>query len=108
MNQQSLFDQPEDKPRKRRLTIEERFTEWARENPEVVEIYLKYAREARNSGRRRYGIAAITERVRWHMNIQTVGDDFKINNNHRAPMARLLAKLDPSLAELFETRTKAT
>ena len=110
MIQQTLFDPPEVRkasPKPRRQTIEERFAEWARENPHIIEMYLKYSREVSNSGRRRYGIKAITERVRWHVNVQTNGDEFKINNNHSAPMARLLVKLDPSLEGLFETREKS-
>src|SRR5258708_13922688 len=83
-------------------SINERFYAWAKENPEAIGLFLKFAREAKASGRKRYSVNAIAERVRWHVNIETKGDEFKINDHWTAPMARLLARIDPTLEGFFE------
>jgi hypothetical protein len=54
----------------------------------------------------KFGIGALTEVVRWEVAIQTrrVGDGFKINNNHRAYIARELLRRVPSLRDFLELR----
>ena len=89
---------------RRKLTLQEKFDEWLRENPNIVPLFLRYARDARESGLKHYGIGALTERVRWHVRVETKGDDFKINNNWRSRLARELARRDPSLKDFFEFR----
>jgi len=97
-----LFD---DVPRK--LTIDDKFSEWCAMNPHVVRLCLQYAREAKAAGRTRYGIAAIFERVRWHVNVQIKSkDEFRVNNDFRAPMARLIVAMDPTLREMFAFRKR--
>ena len=86
------------------LSLDERFERWARENPGIVEHFLRYARELKGSGVRHYGIKSIAERVRWHVRVESRDQDFKINNNYVSRLARLLVKRDPSLEGLFETR----
>lgn len=96
-----MFD---DVPRK--LTIDDRFGEWVAKNPHVVRLYLRFAREAR-SKRAHYSVKAITERVRWEVNIHlTTEDEFRINDHFSAPMARLLINIDPSLRGLFALRKR--
>jgi hypothetical protein len=105
MEQTSLF---ENNPKKRKLSIDERFDIWTKENTVIVGLYLKFARAAKASGREYYGIAAITERIRWEVNIDSKdpNSDFKISNDYRAPMARLLVKLDPQLAGFFSMKKR--
>ena len=100
--QPSLFEIPPAGARK--LTVEERFEAWAKDNPKVVGFFLKFAREARDAGMRRYGTKAIAERVRWYVIVEKKGDDYKINNTYMSRVARYLVKLDPSLSGLFEFR----
>jgi hypothetical protein len=109
MNQPTLFStypilQKKTVPRKA-LTLQERYNEWLRENPRIIDLFLKYARDVKASGLNHYGIGAITERVRWHLRVETKGDDFKINNNWRSRLARELVRRDPSLSGMFEFRT---
>ena len=96
MTDQPLFN---DEPPEQRA-----FYEWAKLNPDVINLALKFAREARRSGRQRYSIKTIVERIRWHTTVETRGDDFKINNNHAGYLVRLLIRLDPSLDGFFELR----
>lgn len=73
-------------------------------NPHILDLFLRYARQAKASGRKRYGIACVTERVRWHVSVETQGDDFKINNNLKSCYARLMMSMDPNLIDLFQVR----
>jgi hypothetical protein len=88
------------------LTIEERFDVWLKDNPQIYPLFLQFAREVR-ARRRHYSIDAITQRVRWHVNIETRGDDaadFKINDHFRSRLARKLMMENPELADMFELR----
>ena len=83
------------------------FRKFHEENPHVYRLLRSRALEMRRKGRERYGIAGIFEVVRWHINIETTGEEFKLNNNHKAYYARLLMKLEPELEGFFNTRESA-
>ena len=85
--------------------IVKKFFKFHAENPELFELYKKFSNDVLKSGRKRYGIASITERIRWHYAIETTGDDFKINNNHKSCYVRLLIFQDKRFEKLFQLRT---
>lgn len=61
----------------------------------------------RERGFHHYGIGAICEAMRFDSSLH-LGPDvdgFKLNNNHRAHLAREIVKSTPQLAGFFETRT---
>lgn len=82
----------------------EEFFRFHSENPHVFELIEKFSSTLIDSGRARYGMRAVIERVRWHVNVETVGDEFKINNNHAAGYARLLIIKRPEFATFFSLR----
>lgn len=68
-----------------------KFEKYDYENPEVYNMYKKYAREAITAGMRTLSISMLTERVRWESKISTTfSDGFKINNNFRSFYVRKL------------------
>ncbi len=76
-------------------------------HPLVWELFSRFVAEVRQAGQRHYGVAAIFERIRWHINIDApfhYEEEFKLNNNYRSCYARLAIIKDPSLAGFFETR----
>jgi hypothetical protein len=85
--------------------LESKFQEYHADNPQVYAKLREYALLAKHSGRKRLGIGALYERLRWYSTVEAKGDDFKVNNNYRAYYARLLMKEEPELAGFFETRT---
>jgi hypothetical protein len=86
-------------------SIESAFLQFHRENPEVYNLLVKFAREARNGRRKRYSIDAIVHRVRWHYDIEINRiDEFKINNNFTSRYARLIMQQEKDLAGFFEVR----
>ncbi len=86
-------------------SIQTRFEEWLERNAELYAAIRRYAYQALRSGRRRFGIAAIIERVRWDVEIDSRGDEpFKINNDYRSRIVRRLIQEDPRFEDLFVTR----
>lgn len=77
-------------------------------HPQVYVLFRRYAKDALDAGRRRFGVGMIAERVRWYMSVERVGtadEDFKINNNLRSCYARLLMIRCPEFEGLFEIRS---
>jgi hypothetical protein len=93
--QRSLFDP----------TIEQRFFDFHRENPQVYTILVSLARQAKAAGKKRIGIKALFERARWDLWLQTRGDDFRLNNSYSSRYSRMIEDLEPDLRGLFEKRT---
>jgi hypothetical protein len=80
------------------------FARFHADNPEVYQLVVRFAKEAISRGRTRIGMALIFERIRWHVQVETFGDEFKLNNNFRAYYARLFSRDYPQHAKLFSMR----
>jgi hypothetical protein len=88
-------------------TVAERFREFHAANPHVYDTLVALTREyLRRTGRRTVGIAAVFERARWEMALQTT-EAPKLNNSYRAYYARLIMAQEEDLRDVFETRTSA-
>ena len=86
-------------------TIDGAFRLFHAANPHVYRLLKQLALQMRTSGRERYGIGGLFERLRWEYAIKTSGE-FKLNNNYRALYARKLMAEEPKLAGFFQTRTR--
>jgi hypothetical protein len=84
-------------------TLEDRFREFHEENPHVYEEIVRLCRKAKERGRQRWGIGGVFEVLRWSW-LKTTGEEFKLNNNHRAFYARLVMEREPDLAGFFQLR----
>lgn len=73
-------------------------------NPHVWDRFVSLTFRLIEKGRDRAGVALIFERMRWDWFIRTVGDEFKLNNNHRAWFARRFHAKFPEHGRFFETR----
>jgi hypothetical protein len=80
------------------------FEKFHAENPQIFDLFRAFCEDARRAGRGRYGSKAIVERIRWHVEVETRGDAFKLNNNYTSCYARLLLQEDPSFATFFQLR----
>ncbi len=87
-----------------RNELERAFRAFHSANPEVYVLFKKYARQAARAGRKNFGVAMIWERMRWHTLVETQGDSYKLNNNHRAYYARMFMEEHPQHAGFFRTR----
>lgn len=109
--QPSLFDVPPLAPivpsptreDGRKQTLAEAFAEFHAANAGVYVALRGLALRMKANGRQRWSINGAFEVLRWQYAMQTQGDEYKLNNNHRAFYARLLME-DPALTGFFETR----
>lgn len=76
--------------------------EWVRRNPQAW-AYIRNEAVERTERRKRFGIGELCEQVRWHMKAGGV-DDFKVNNNYRAALARRLIAEYPPCRDYIQTR----
>ena len=85
------------------------FYRYHEENPRVADWFLKAARALQQEEHRtRYGIGALTERIRWDIKMGIIKtDSFKISNDLRACYARLVVMRDPTLCGLFTIKPSA-
>lgn len=88
--------------------IHREFQSWAAANPKAVELFFRFADEAWEHGRRTIGAKLIVERIRWETSIITSGEDYKINNNYTAYLARMYVKKKPERDTLFKFREVAS
>lgn len=86
--------------------LEQAFWKFHYANPQVYRLLVKFARQWRyaRGGHARMGIGQLFERVRWEISLNTVGDQFKLNNNHRAFYARLIMDRNEDLEGIFRLR----
>lgn len=85
------------------LSLADRFELFHAANPHVADAFEALAAEwlARHP---RVGMKAIAEAIRWRSGIETVGEPWRINNNHVAFYARLLLARRPEWADRIQTR----
>lgn len=86
----------------------QRYEMWAKfhaDNPAVWDLFVRFAREAAASGRRRFGARIVGERIRWYTSVETTGSRYKLNDHHLPYYARLAMLMYPAEMEgLFEIR----
>jgi hypothetical protein len=88
--------------------IVQQFWDFHKSNPKVFELFREYCHQLRAAGRNQYGAKAVMERIRWHLEVETRGDDFKINNNYSSCYARLLLTQEPAFRSFFHVRSRGS
>jgi hypothetical protein len=97
-----LFAPRPDEPRRSKL--ERAFWQFHADHPEVYQILVRLALEARARHPRKLGIKALFERARWEIPIPKDKEEFKLNNNHTAYYARYIMTVEPGLQGAFDLR----
>ena len=100
--QDSLLDveQPPRPP-----TPAEKFERFILESPAVYPTLVGLARDwVSRTGRHKIGIGALVERARWEIALSTNDPEYKIDNNHRPFLARLIMAKEPDLDGIFDLR----
>lgn len=88
----------------RRIDLRRAARRWIKGHPKAMKLFLKFARDMVFQ-RRMFGIGLLTERVRWQYKIEGKrANDYKINNNHRAYIARWLIERDAKIEPYIEFR----
>jgi hypothetical protein len=87
-------------------TLSQKFTRFHNNNPQVYKVMVSMAKAMRSKNpNRKLGIAMLYEVIRWNYYMTTASDDeFKLNNDFKAPYARLIMQNNPDLEGAFEIR----
>lgn len=85
--------------------IQIQFERFDAANPQVYEEIVRRARQMKVRGYRHYGMHTILHVIRWHTDMKTAGEPFKINNNYSSRYARKLISEYPEFEGFFSTRT---
>lgn len=91
------------------MIAQSRLSAWRdfhRDNRNVFERFVHFARQARKAGLKKCGARRIGEIIRWDVEVVTrSADEFKVNDHHWPYYARLLMLLYPGeFSDFFETR----
>ncbi len=84
-------------------SIDDRFVAFDRQNPHIYRNLVALTWRMYRAGRRKVGIAALFERLRWEYDETTSGDHYRLNNDYRSRYVRLIQQREPMLASMFNT-----
>ena len=100
---------------------EDKFTAWVHTpaGGEIANHFIRLAYGLWRRGFKHYGSKGIVERLRWHYHLkkyrgkgvseyQGARDEWKINNNYTARLARFAEEKEPRLKGFFEKRKMNT
>ena len=85
-------------------SIKRAWWRWHKMNPHVYELFKRFTLDVIRRGHRNYSSKAIFERIRWHTEIETTGEEFKMSNNYTPYYARLFMHDFPEHKEFFRTK----
>jgi hypothetical protein len=77
---------------------------WMNDHPIAMGLFEELAVAAARRGRK-FGAKLLAERIRWEMRIERIDEDYKINNNYVAYVARELIKRHPMLVNFISVRS---
>jgi hypothetical protein len=85
--------------------VDRKFLKFHYKNPRVFDLFCQKAVALMLNGRKFYGAKAIFEVIRYQVNIETRGDEFKINNNYVSGYVRLFEETYPQYKGFFRKRS---
>ena len=97
---------PRERHVKEEKTIIERFAEYNEKNPEVYEMFKKYAVYLLGKGFKKGAARMIIERMRWEFleRIEKGGEEYSLPNDFTPYFARKLAEEDARFQDFFTFR----
>lgn len=85
-------------------TWKAKFEDFHAANPLVYELVKKYTHDVIATGRQSFSMTSIFERIRWYTNIETTGEEFKINQNYIPYYSRMFMADHPKHDGFFSIR----
>jgi hypothetical protein len=74
----------------------------------IWKLFERFAFDSIRAGREQYAVDAIVQRIRWHVDVDTRGDEVKINNDFRASSARMFMAAHSEHAGFFSLRRRTS
>ena len=90
------------------LSLKQKWWLYHKDNPHVYDLVEHFTFDIIDRGYENYSINSVFERIRWHTDIETEGEQFKLSNNHRAYYARLFMFNHPKHGGFFRTKRTAS
>lgn len=84
-------------------SIKKQWWRYHKANPQVFELFERFTFDLIQRGFENYSSKAVFERIRWHTDVETCGESFKISNNYTPYYARLFMVLHPEHEGFFRT-----
>jgi len=85
-------------------TLKRKWWEYHKNNPQVYALFCSFTWQLIERGHKNYSAKAVFERIRWHTDVETKGEPFKLSNNHTAYYARLFMHDFPEYQGFFRTK----
>jgi len=86
--------------------VVKRFLKFKSENPQVYGHFERMAKQIKKTGREKYSARTIFEVLRWHLDIETQGEPFKISNDFIPMYVRFLIAQEPDFDGFFTVKRK--
>lgn len=80
------------------------FEQYDEKNPEIWDLFVRFAFREIGKGRRHYGAKTIFEEIRRHTKIETKDPKYKLNNSYTPYYARKFHRVYPQCDGFFELR----
>ena len=80
------------------------FNQYHLENSQVYELFKKFTFQVIRRGLNNFSAESIINQIRWFTEVETVGDEFKINNDYKPHYSRKFMKDFPEFEGFFRTR----
>lgn len=87
-----------------RLSLAERYAQFAADNPQVLDLYERLAQQWFDAGNNRVGMKFLAEQARWITGLQMPGEQWAVNNSYTAFFARALLAKRPEWSGCILTR----
>jgi hypothetical protein len=95
-------------PTTRADELEQRFQAFHKLNPEGYRLFVRFTFEVINRGHKHYSADAVIQRIRWHTDVETYGDEFKINDHFTRYYAELFHRDHSANATFFRCRKQTS
>lgn len=87
------------------VSIKHKWWMYHKDNPHIYELFKRFTFEVIARGHEQYSSKAIFERIRWHTDVETRGEEFKMSNNYTPYYSRLFMWEHPQYQGFFRTQT---
>jgi len=84
--------------------VVDEFKNFHKKNPEVYELFKRFAFEAINKGHVRLSSEMLINRIRWETSVVTTDKDYKINNDYKPFYSRMFMAEYPLHKNFFSLR----
>jgi hypothetical protein len=88
------------------MSLSKKFLDFHEKNPQVYDLFKRYAFQLIEAGVRHTSVALIIERIRWESAISTTDQQYTVSNNFRADYARLFMQEHPQFRDFFTVKKR--